>query len=224
MFQTILQQHCCSNVFTIFGEVQRFAADGGSDGVLRGFGDWLEEDPRGRFCMLNRTNYTRNGHDWNPMPDMELESWGVLIFGRAVSEKGGSDEPPEPPPGYGPAMETNYKSSRTSELPVDRPHPLHKGTKPEEEQEITLDIVTEFETNNMEAFEQTGPTSFHRTLHNCLSTALFHNQIKVNNTKIDDTELIFGRAMALQAAMHSMKLQPKETDGTITCPPTSINI
>ena len=48
--------------------------------------------------MLNRKNYTRNGHDWNPMPDMELESLrGVRIFGRGVREKGGSDEPPEPP-------------------------------------------------------------------------------------------------------------------------------
>ena len=69
--------------------------------MLRGFGEWLEEDPRGRFCVLNRRNYTRNGHVWNPMPDMELESLsgggGVHIFGRGVREKGGSDEPPEPP-------------------------------------------------------------------------------------------------------------------------------
>ena len=48
--------------------------------------------------MLNRRNYTRNGHDWNPMPDMELESLrGFRIFGRWVREKRGSDEPPEPP-------------------------------------------------------------------------------------------------------------------------------
>ena len=69
--------------------------------MLRGFGDWLEEDPGGRFCVLNRRNYTRNGHVWNTMPDMELESLsggGVRIFGRGVREKGGSDEPPEPPP------------------------------------------------------------------------------------------------------------------------------
>ena len=56
--------------------------------------------------MPNRRNYTRNGHEWNPMPGMELESLrggGVRIFGRGVREKGGSDEPPEPPPpGYGP--------------------------------------------------------------------------------------------------------------------------
>ena len=72
-------------MFTInfLGRFKRFAAVGGSDGVLRGFGEWLEEDPIGRFCMLNRRNYTRNGHDWNPMPGMELESLrGVRIFGR----------------------------------------------------------------------------------------------------------------------------------------------
>ena len=47
----------------------------------------------------NRRNYTRNGHEWNPMPGMELESLrgGVRIFGRGVREKGGSDEPLEPP-------------------------------------------------------------------------------------------------------------------------------
>ena len=34
------------------------------------------------------------------MSDMELESLrgGGRIFGRGVREKGGSDEPPEPPP------------------------------------------------------------------------------------------------------------------------------
>ena len=71
---------------------KRFAAVGGSEGVLRGFGKWLEEDPRGRFCMLNRRNYTRNGHDWNPMPaDMELESLrgGGFVFLEGVSRKGG---------------------------------------------------------------------------------------------------------------------------------------
>ena len=73
--------------------------------MLRGFGEWLEEDPRGRFCVLKRRNYTRNGHVWNPMPDIELESLsgGGSYFwkGSSVREKGGSDEPP-PPPGYGP--------------------------------------------------------------------------------------------------------------------------
>ena len=79
--------------------------------MLRGFGEWLEEDPIGRFCMLNRRTYTRNGHDWNPMTDMELESLrGVRIFGRGVREKGGSDEPPNPP-GYGPGPYNNKLSS-----------------------------------------------------------------------------------------------------------------
>ena len=81
------------------GRFKRFAAVGGSDGVLRGYGQWLEEDPtRGRLCMLNRRNYTRNGHDWNPMPDMELESLRGVVLWKGVREKGGSDEPPKPPP------------------------------------------------------------------------------------------------------------------------------
>ena len=61
---------------------------GGGGGVRR----VVEEDPRGRFCMLNRRNYTRNGHDWHPMPDMELESLrggGGSYFGRGGSGKGG---------------------------------------------------------------------------------------------------------------------------------------
>ena len=66
-----------------------------------GFGEWLEEDPRGRFCMLNRRNYTRNGHDWNPMPDMELDSLrGVRIFGRGLAKRRVRTNPPIPP-GYG---------------------------------------------------------------------------------------------------------------------------
>ena len=38
------------------GRFKRFAAVGASDEVLRGFGEWLEEDPRGRFCMLDWRN------------------------------------------------------------------------------------------------------------------------------------------------------------------------
>ena len=92
----------------LLGRFKRFAAVGGSEGVLRGSGEWLEEDPRGRFCMLNRRNYTRNGHDWNTMPaDMELESLsgggGVRIFGRGVREKGVRTNPPNLPPWLGPA-------------------------------------------------------------------------------------------------------------------------
>ena len=50
--------------------------------MLRGFGEWLEEDPytRGRFCMLNRRNCTRNRHECNPMPDMELDSLRGFVF------------------------------------------------------------------------------------------------------------------------------------------------
>ena len=53
--------------------------------MLRRFEECLEEDPRSQFYMLNRRNYTKNEHGWNPMPDMELESLrGVRIFGRGV--------------------------------------------------------------------------------------------------------------------------------------------
>ena len=71
----------------------------------------VRRGPRGRFCVLNRRNYTRNGHVWNPMPDMELESLsggGVRIFGRGVREKGGSDEPPEPPLVTGLSFDSRY--------------------------------------------------------------------------------------------------------------------
>ena len=103
--------HRCSRRFSgsnaaatclrFLGRFKRFAAVDGSDGVLRGFGEWLEEDPIGRFCILNRRNYTRNGHDWNPMPDMELESLRGEGF---VFLEGGSRTPPPPPPGYGPEL------------------------------------------------------------------------------------------------------------------------
>ena len=81
------------------GRFKRFAAVGGSDGVLRGFGEWLEEDQRGRFCMLNRRNHTRNGHDWNPMSDMELESLrGGFVFLEGVfAKRGVRTNPPNPP-------------------------------------------------------------------------------------------------------------------------------
>ena len=57
--------------------------------MLRGFGECLEKVPRGRFCMLNRSNYNRNGHVWNPVPDIELESLrGVHIFGWGFAKRG----------------------------------------------------------------------------------------------------------------------------------------
>ena len=62
-----------------------------------GFGEWL--DPRGRFCMLNRGNYTRNGHDWNPMPDMELGSLrggGFVFLEGGFAKRGVRTNPPPP--------------------------------------------------------------------------------------------------------------------------------
>ena len=48
----------------------------------------------------------------------QIWSWnvgggGVRIFGTGVREKGGSDEPPEPPPGYGPVIIHTYDMCRT---------------------------------------------------------------------------------------------------------------
>ena len=57
--------------------------------------------------MLNRRNYTRNGHVWNPMPDMELESLsggGGSYFWKGGSRKGGFGRTPRTPPGYGPVQ------------------------------------------------------------------------------------------------------------------------
>ena len=60
--------------------------------MLGGFGEWLEEETRGGFCMPNLRNYTRNGNDWNPMPDMELESL------RGFAKRGVRTNPPNHPP------------------------------------------------------------------------------------------------------------------------------
>ena len=77
--------------------------------MLRGFGEWLEEDPRGRFCMLNRRNYTRNGDDWNPMSDMELESLrGGAYFWKGGSRKGGFGRTPRTPSGYWPCIQISH--------------------------------------------------------------------------------------------------------------------
>ena len=85
-----------------------------------GFGEWLEEDPIGRLCMLNRRNYTIYGHDWNPMPDMEVDILrGGSYFWKGGLRKGGFGRTP---PGYGPdqcimwytTISTNY----TVTLPV----------------------------------------------------------------------------------------------------------
>ena len=72
--------------------------------MLRGFGEWLEEDPRGRLCMLNWRNYTRNWHDWNPMPEWSWKVWGGggSYFWKGGSGKGGFGRTPRTPSGYGP--------------------------------------------------------------------------------------------------------------------------
>ena len=102
--------HRCSRRFSgsiaaamclrFLGRFKRFAAVDGSDGVLNRFGEWLEEDPRGRFRMLNRRNYTRNGHDWNLMPDMELESLrgGFVFLEGGFAKRGVRRNPPPPNP------------------------------------------------------------------------------------------------------------------------------
>ena len=47
--------------------------------------------------MLNWRNHTRNGDDWNPMPDMELESLrGVRIFGRGFAKRWVRTNPANP--------------------------------------------------------------------------------------------------------------------------------
>ena len=72
--------------------------------MLRRFEQWLEEDTRGWFCMLNWRNYTRNGYDWNPMSDMELESLrgGSYFLKGGFAEWGVRTNHPTPPPDYGP--------------------------------------------------------------------------------------------------------------------------
>ena len=51
--------------------------------------------------MLNRRNYTRNWHDWNPMPDMELDSLrgggGGSYVLEGGSRKGGFGRSPRTP-------------------------------------------------------------------------------------------------------------------------------
>ena len=64
--------------------------------MLRGFGEWLEEDPRGRLCMLNRRNYTRNGHGWNPMPDTGVGKFegGFVFLEGGFAKRGVRTNPP----------------------------------------------------------------------------------------------------------------------------------
>ena len=58
--------------------------------------------------------------------------------------------------------------------------------------------------------EISWPAGFHRTLHKC-EVELSLKQVKVNNMKIIDTDMIFVRAMALQCSQPNYYT---ETDGT----------
>ena len=61
--------------------------------------------------------------------------------------------------------------------------------------------------------EISWPAGFHGTLHKCVSTMteLSQKQVKVNNMKILDTDIIFARDMALQCSQPNYYT---ETDGT----------
>ena len=64
-------------------------------------------------CQLNAVSCSTNATVFQTilMSDMQLGSlWGVRIFGRGVRKKGGSDEPLEPPPGYGPDVKKHIGS------------------------------------------------------------------------------------------------------------------
>ena len=50
--------------------------------------------------MLSRSRYSRDGHAWNSMSDMQLGSLlggGVRMFGRGVRKKGVRTNPSNPP-------------------------------------------------------------------------------------------------------------------------------
>ena len=70
--------------------------------------------------MLNRRNYTRNGHEWNPMPDMELESLrGGSYFWKGGSRKGGFGRTHRTPPGYGPDQQGRVGVQRPGRMTLD---------------------------------------------------------------------------------------------------------
>ena len=49
------------------------------------------------------------GHDWNPMPDMEVDILrGGSYFWKGGSRKGGFGRTLRTPPGYGPARATSF--------------------------------------------------------------------------------------------------------------------
>ena len=62
--------------------------------------------------MLSRSRYSRDGHDWNSVSDMQLGSLcGGFLFLEGGSQKGGFGRTPEPP-GYGPVFNNVLTLSR----------------------------------------------------------------------------------------------------------------
>ena len=61
--------------------------------------------------MLNRRKYTGDGHAWNTIPDMELESLrrrGVVFLEGGFAKRGVRTSPPNPP-GYGPEIRVSCR-------------------------------------------------------------------------------------------------------------------
>ena len=56
----------------------------------------VRRGPKRSVMYAESGNYTRNGHDWNPMPDMELESFRGRgsYFWKGGSRKGGFGRTP----------------------------------------------------------------------------------------------------------------------------------
>ena len=93
--------------------------------------------------------------------------------------------------------------------------PLHHGQHPEELVNIVTGKVVGHPAVNvhnaipigiqqMEAFEESWPTGFYDTIHNTVKTmALTRRHLKVANTKVYDTEMIYARAMGLQNSVRN---------------------
>ena len=114
MFQTILRQHCCSNVLTIFGEVQAICRSWWIRWSVEGVRRVVRREPRRsvlcaqseelhqkRACLESDARYGVGKFERGG-------GGGVRIFGRGVREKGGSGgwfgRTPRTPPGYGPVV------------------------------------------------------------------------------------------------------------------------
>ena len=95
MWLAAAKYHRCSRRFSgsiaaamclrFLGRFKRFAAVGGSDGMLRGLVEWLEENTKGRFCVLNRKNYTS-------------VRGGFVFLEGGFAKRGVRTNPPTPPP------------------------------------------------------------------------------------------------------------------------------